>query len=59
METILNGIKHALKKEGYVGTLESPELRKYEWEKGLKTITLLINHPMTEMRITMSDPSII
>lgn len=58
METILESIRITLEEEGYVSTLESPELRKYEWEKELKKVTLIMNHPMTEMRITIIDPSI-
>ena len=59
LETILESIKITLEEEGYVTTLQSPEIRKWEWEKGLKKITLIANHPMTEMRIILIDPSII
>lgn len=59
---MLKNIESAMCGEGYVNTLSSPELRKYEWEKwekGIKRVVLTMNHPMTEMRITLIDPSII
>ncbi len=62
LEFILENIESAMCGEGYVNTLSSSELRKYEWEKwdnGVKKVVLLMNAPMTEMRITMVDPSII
>ena len=59
LEDVLENIKAGLEKDGYVSTLESPELRKWEYVSDLKTITILMNHPMTEMRITLIDPEII
>ncbi len=55
LENVLKNIKAGLESDGYVSTIESPELRKYEWESGFKTITIIMNHPMTEMRITLID----
>ena len=59
MEDILKSIKNTMKEEGYVVTIQSRELRRYEWEKGLKIVSLSMNYPMTEMRITIKDPSTI
>lgn len=59
LEDVLKNIKSGLERDGYVSTLDSPELRKYEFESGLKTITILMNHPMTEMKIILIDPEII
>ena len=59
LEFILENIESAMCGDGYVNTLSSPELRRYEWEKGMKRVVIVMNHSITEMKITMIDPSII
>lgn len=56
---ILDSIEANLEQNGYVNILYSPESRKYEWQKGLENVTILLNYSMTEMRITLVDPSLI
>ncbi len=58
LENVLENIIAGLEREGYISLTDAPELRLYILESELKTITITMNHPMTEMKIKLIDPEI-
>jgi len=47
-------INSFLENEGYKNTLKSRELRSFKWEKDKSRVTLIMNHSVTEFKLTYS-----
>jgi hypothetical protein len=45
-------INEFLEKDGYKNTLKARELRSFKWEKDKSIVTLVMNHSVTEFKLT-------